>query len=355
MQLARGIAHKLRKLRQLAWESLDLLRTLDPTATGKIKVFGSPHFGGGPSTKLQQLQSIVARPGEPYAAVLCLSAVQVPLSILRLLKTRGAKLIVNQNGIYYPRWYGPGYERKNHYLRKLNELADYGFFQCEFALQGYRRWVGPPPATHTILYNAVDHKRFYPRASAQNAKTRVLFFHDIKLLNQWLWKNFLEFMNTLDPKDWNHVEWIFMGGVQAKDLHQSIKYKLSELQKKGFSIICEWSPKTNELPKILRDCDISLHLVYNDVCPNRVLEALASGLYVVALSAGGTKELLQHGGGSVVNVPETYDTQIWPEPHALAAQIQAAVQLGESGRIAAAKASQQFALPPWLKKISLSN
>src|SRR5437016_4972524 len=78
-----------------------------------LRVFGTPNHMGGPATKYGQLSEIVSSPRHPFSTVLCLSSIRVPVFLLWMLRARGAKILVNQNGVYYPRWFSGGWKSRN--------------------------------------------------------------------------------------------------------------------------------------------------------------------------------------------------------------------------------------------------
>ena len=81
--------------------------------------------------------------------------------------------------------------------------------------------------------------------------------------------------------------------IDAQDLSTSIhKY-----------ITCKGTVSFNDLPSVLSDSDILLHVKVGDWCPNAVLEAMGCGLPVVSPSFGGTKELVGEAG-ICINGPE---------------------------------------------------
>jgi glycosyltransferase involved in cell wall biosynthesis len=64
----------------------------------------------------------------------------------------------------------------------------------------------------------------------------------------------------------------------------------------------------DELPRVLRACDVSLAFQRNEACPNVVLEAMACGLPILYVESGATPELVE-GCGLPVTV-ETFSTQL---------------------------------------------
>jgi glycosyltransferase involved in cell wall biosynthesis len=306
-----------------------------------FKVVAAPSFQGGPATKLGQLGPLLAPAWSPYSAVFCFSAVQTPLALLRLLKSRGARIVVNQNGVYYPSWYPRGWERKNRYLAELNALADFSFFQSEFALESYRKFVGEPPAApkRAILHNGVDLKRFQPRATPAAQPTRVLVFADVSELTRPLWKHVLALQRKLPEQ-----AWVFMGRIHDRRVFEELG-----LNRNGAENYFDWPAA--RVPEVLRSCDVALHLVYNDVCPNKALECMASGLWVIGLSAGGTAELVGDGG-AILAVKHGFDAPDFPSLDALAAELEKFRARARECRERAVARAAKFDLAGWHRAVN---
>jgi glycosyltransferase involved in cell wall biosynthesis len=64
----------------------------------------------------------------------------------------------------------------------------------------------------------------------------------------------------------------------------------------------------DDLPRVLRACDVSLAFQRNEACPNVVLEAMACGLPILYVESGATPELVE-GCGLPVTV-ETFSAQL---------------------------------------------
>ncbi len=336
---------KVMKFRALVFQALDLLLTLQAGVRGPrtSKIFGHPDYSGGPMTKYGQLQAACAKRGEPYSTVICLSALKIPLVFLRLLKKFGARITVNQNGVYYPLWCPEGFARENNYLRKLNCLADKSFFQSVFSVESYRKWVGDPPSAHSLLYNAVNRKIFFPdwQRSAESAQLRVLVFLDFRESSRELWLHATSLILGLSLPE---VRWVLVGKKEDAELWALLRQKLA-----GREVEWHTSPTPGELPGIIRGCDVALHFVFNDVCPNKVLECLASGVFVICSSAGGTKELVEKGGGEVISVKEGYQSREYPTTQEVQESLARFQARSEYFRREAFQASEAFDLGDWIK------
>jgi len=307
-----------------------------------VKPFGRPGFQGGPMTKFLQIQPIAADRNAPYSAVFCFSSVSVPLFLLRVLKLFGVRVLVNQNGVYYPAWYPKGYQRKNRYLRRLNALADHSFFQSRFALESYREWVGAPPVNHSILHNGVDLVKFYPDESRarDSARVRLLVFTDVSEFTRPVWRYVLGLMKSQEVKG---VSWVFAGRILSPETFQ-------ELGLDGLGAETHFDVPPGEVPALLRGCDLALHLIYNDVCPNKVLECLASGVWVIGTATGGTEELLE-GTGAVLSVARGYGEPQFPPHQALAAAIAEFSARPETCLARARAQAERFGIEDWYRTV----
>lgn len=310
-----------------------MLLTLRPGRNRRpfVKVAGKPLFKGGPATKYAQLAPISASRFGGFSTVLCLSSVSTPIFFLRVLKALGARIFVNQNGVYYPAWFPVGWERKNAYLKSLNELADHVFFQSEFALRSYARWVGDPPARRSLLYNPVDTSIFFPRDGADELLVRVLVFMDVSEFTRPVWEHVLGFRAQFLLEGF---EWVYVGRVLDVKIAQRLGI----------------APVEGDVPSLLRGCDVAFHLVYNDVCPNKVLECMASGVWVIGTSAGGTSELLGDAG-AVLPVREDYGAPEYPTFEAMGEALLEFTKNKKEFRARAAARARNFEIQTWLSTI----
>lgn len=320
---------------------LILVVTLRPNTRGdrRFKVLAPPGFLGGPATKFEQARPLLADRWAPYSTVLCFSAVHTPILLLRILKKLGARIIVNQNGVYYPSWFPRGWKRKNRYLSELNALADHSFFQSEFALASYREWVGAPPARRSVLHNGVDLGRFQPRASVDaSTPPRVLVFADVSPLTRLLWEHVLGLQSRVPD-----ARWVFMGRVHDRAVFAGLRLAQAAAE-------THFDPASARVRETLRSCDVALHLVYNDVCPNKVLECLASGLWVIGLSAGGTAELVGDAG-AILSVRHGYEAPDFPSWDSLASELARFRANARACRASALARAARFSLDDWRRAL----
>ncbi|MEW6055136.1 MAG: hypothetical protein AB1540_00860 [Bdellovibrionota bacterium] len=346
---------KIKMVLSIGRQFLELLFTLKPKEKSRtpIKVLAKPAFLGGPATKVSQLTEIMAHRRQHYSSVFCLSAVHTPIFLLRILKLLGAKVVVNQNGVYYPSWFPLGWEEKNAYLRRLNVLSDHTFFQSEFALRSYKQWVGDLPKNYSILHNPVDTRKFLPleEGALKNNALRVLVFADVSEFTEPLWqcvKGLLHYME-FHPLERVSVEWTLMGRILSGKVFD--RHQLGELDKiEKLKIKMVWEPEAHVVPERIREHDVALHLVYNDVCPNKVLECLASGLGVIGLSAGGTVELVGDAG-ITLNVPQGFGKPAFPAYSELREALSSYFAQKQEYRRRAVLRAQQFDLTLWHEKV----
>ena len=83
---------------------------------------------------------------------------------------KGARVVLNQNGVAYPAWYGDGWQAVNAPMRELLTRADHVFYQSEFCRQSADRFAAPAGGRQEILYNAVDTHAFTPMATRLPAR-----------------------------------------------------------------------------------------------------------------------------------------------------------------------------------------
>jgi glycosyltransferase involved in cell wall biosynthesis len=328
--------------KSLHW--LSLAATAHADSRG-IKLLSKPGYRGGPGTKSAQLGALLAGRFDPFGILIALSAAAAPLALVRYLKARGVRLLVNQNGVYYPSWAGETYAAKNAYLKQLNDLADHTFFQSHFAQESYEKWVGQSPKNSSILHNPVETTLFHPVERASDSFT-ILHFCDFREAYRPYWDYFFGWLGK-NPSIPGDARVLAVGNVGEGG--QAI---LNELRDRTWGRLVEFHSNVEReaLPGLLARADLMVHLIYNDVCPNKVLEAMACGVWPVCVSAGGSKELVGDAG-AVLCVEAGYEAPKLPEVSLLNDAVKAFLIAPGALKAAARARAEQFDVASWRSEV----
>jgi len=314
----------------------------------RIPTLDEPAHGG--TVKFQQLERELPNEPRGFNVIYLGSSNRPPDSsrLIRLARARGAAIVLNQNGVAYPGWHGPGWERTNEPLAELLRAADHVFFQSAFCKRSSDRFLGEPNGAWEILHNPVDTDRFVPRARPDRPLTLLLGG------NQYQRYRFESAVRALALVGEDHDARLLVGGRISwhADARAAEREAAELLDQAGVAGRVELlGPFTQrEAPALYRRADVLIHTKYNDPCPTVVLEAMASGLPVVYSASGGTPELVGDAGVGI-QAPEDWERDHPPEPEALArAILQAAERRDELGPAARARAEERFALPRWIDR-----
>jgi glycosyltransferase involved in cell wall biosynthesis len=304
----------------------------------------------GGTVKFQQLEREL--PNEPQGFnVLYLGSSNRPpdsSGLIRLARARGAAIVLNQNGVAYPGWHGPGWERTNEPLAELLRAADHVFFQSAFCKRSSDRFLGEPNGASEILHNPVDTDRFVPGARPDRPLTLLLGG------NQYQRYRFESAVRALALVAEERDARLLVAGriswhADARLAEREAAELLTEVGvTERVELIGAFTQR--EAPALYRRADVLVHTKYNDPCPTVVLEAMASGLPVVYSASGGTPELVGETGVGVA-APEDWERDHPPEPQELARAIgEADDRREELGAAARARVQARFALPRWIER-----
>jgi glycosyltransferase involved in cell wall biosynthesis len=312
---------------------------------------------GGPASFRARLASGLARRGiqtiqdpmDPHCkAVLVIGATR-NLGDLFRLRRRGLRLVQRLNGMNWV------HRRKNtgvkHFLRSewanfglsfiRGWLADQVVYQSNFARQWWQTVYGGVKVPTRVIYNGVDLDTFRPDLphDRPSQRKRILLVegrlgsgYEIGL------RNAVGLVRLLAERDSEPVELMVVG--QVPDALQ----RGCEIEAPG---LLRWQGvvKRDEIARI----DRSAHLLFsgdlNAACPNSVIEALASGLPVVAFATGALPELVEGDAGRVVPWGSNYWKLEQPDLSGLADAAEGILAGQERFRAAArARAEEAFSL-----------
>ncbi len=332
-----------------------------PDTAGGIRVFYGHDFIPGPNAiaaggmvKFQALQGLLPNSPSGFNLLYIVSS-GLPVDwrpLLWLARRRNARIVWNQNGVAYPAWHGPGWQDTNRPMAVMLHAADHVFYQSAFCKLSADHFLGARDGDWEILYNAVDTRRFCPRASA--SEVRPLTLLSCGSANR-------EYRLQTAIKTLHHLH---SRGVRARlliagqlrwrrrtaDALRETRQLVSSL---GLDHDVEIRPcyTQAEAPSVYREGSILLHTQYNDACPTVVLEALASGLPVVHSDSGGVPELVgPEAGVSVPSVP-SWDRIHPPDPDLLADAVVTVMQRYQGFADAARqRALDHFDHRPWVAR-----
>jgi len=317
---------------------------------GYDRVPGVGEYATGGIVKFQRLQDLF--PNDPLRFnVMYVGSSSFPRdlrALLRLAERREAAIVWNQDGVGYPGWYGPRFERVNAPMIAAMAVADHVFFQSEFCRISAERYLVPAKGETEVLYNAVDTTFFTPgTARPDRPLTLVLGGSQYQ---RYRVEVAVETLATL-RRQGHDVRLLVTGAIRwSRDPDTGARWALDLAARNdvadAFELVGRY--RQSDAPELLRRGDILLHTKYNDPCPGTVIEAMSSGLPVVYSSSGGVPELVGEDAGIGVPAPLDWDADHPPNPKALAdAVLRVADALDAYASAARQRAVARFDIEPW--------
>ncbi len=244
----------------------------------------------------------------------------LPLHIVDFVKwakQRGAKLVVNQNGVAFPAWAGGSTSAINRPLAQLLRLADFVVYQSEFCRVSADRYLGPAPCPSQILFNPVDLAAFTPAprstgtwellsAGTHNQAFRVL--GAIETLRILRTARFPARLTIAGQLNWPGAAQAVQAAIARAELCDQVTLLPPFTQQEALAM--------------LQSTHVLLHPKYADPCPTMVIETLACGVPVVGSHTGGMPELVGEEGGVLVEVPFSYERASFPTPAQMAVAVE---------------------------------
>lgn len=273
-------------------------------------------------------------------------------ALLFIAKKRGAKVVLNQNGVAYPGWHGLGWQFTNMPLRACLKAADHVFYQSEFCLQTANRFLGVTANSYSILHNPVDSSKFVIKAQRpQNGQPWILLLGGTQY-QAYRVRIALEVCGELLRRACDirliitgELCWRSNSSACHKDLETWID---ANHMRDRVELTGKYTQE--EMPKIFCLAHILLHTKYNDPCPTIVIEAMASGLPVVYSLSGGVPELVGNSAGVGVAVTESYTTDCEPNVCDMVDAVIKVIQGWENMSKSAIDQAKNFNPSEWIEK-----
>lgn len=347
-----------KSLLRAAWRAVQTANVLGSTAVSvdksSIRLFyGGARGGdlGGPQVKIKRLSEFFPRYIWRYnVAYLLSNATYLSAYALDWLKFRRIPVVLNQNGVYYPGWYGGNWQKMNRTMGLAYHRADYVFWQSEFCRRAADHFLGRRQGPGEVLFNAIDTQHhFRPASVRQDRPFTFLLTGRIDSHMAYRVESTIGGLRAARNAGLD-CRLLVAGRIDAAALVK-IRHLVNELD---LSADVEFSgPYTQETaPKIYQSADAYVITKYLDPCPNTVLEAMACGLPVLYSASGGVPELVGPEGGVGLCVPESWEQGIHiPSSEAIGEGMieiaKRAVEMGAAGR---RRAENEFEITHWIER-----
>ena len=260
----------------------------------------------------------------------------------------GIPLVWNQNGVAYQAWAGSDVERYNEPMRRLRAKAHYVIYQSAFCRDSAERFLGPCSAENEIILNPVSLRMFRPAVAP-------LPPHPLRLLTLGTHGYAERVLATLRCarllKD-SGVDCLLTiagqlgwpGGL-AQTRREIGKLRLKE----SVTVLASFTQE--QAAELYRNHHILLHPKYLDPCPTVVIEALSSGIPVVASGSGGLPEMVPASCGELIPAPVSWEKLIPPTGEELAAAVERLLpRLQEAASAARSHAEATYDSAKWVAR-----
>jgi sugar transferase (PEP-CTERM/EpsH1 system associated) len=237
-----------------------------------------------------------------------------------------------------------GDNRKYNFLRKLvSPLVDRYITVSRDLETWLGGTVGIPPRKITQIYNGVDCARFHPPAERHEAPPIPGFAEDDSIIIGTVGR-----MQTVKDQTNLAAAFILLHRMLGKDAARIRLMMIGDgpLRDEAQTMLTDaglekqiWLPgDRNDIPDLMRAMDIFVLPSRNEGISNTILEAMASGLPVIATAVGGNVELVTEGETGALAPPG--------DPQALAETLKNYVnnpgQITRQGKSARTRAESDF-------------
>jgi glycosyltransferase involved in cell wall biosynthesis len=271
-------------------------------------------------------------------------------ALLPLIRAGHAALVWNQNGVAYPAWHGPGWERTNAPMARMLAAASHVVYQSEFCRATSDRFLGAGTAPSEVLYNAVDTGVFVPVSRTGRPDGLVILVGGTQDL-RYRFTTALEAF-VLVARARRDARMLITGRLWWGGGDATVEARRLLAESGVGDRVRLLGPYTQaEAPAVYGQADLLLHCKVNDPSPGLVVEALACGLPVVYSATGGTPEMVGPDAGIGVPGEGSFERDVPPDARRLAdAMLEVAERRAALADAARQRAVDRFDLAPWLAR-----
>jgi len=352
-ELLGGAAHAWRRLRHrraLARRRVAVPRGEVRVSYGQVLRPAVEAAVRGGHVKLLDLQEAFPESPEAFNLLYLVSSAQPPFvdELARWARSRGIRVVWNQDGVAYPAWAGRRAAGLNATMRAAMRHADHVLYQSEFCRTSAARFLGAPAAPAEVLPNCVDTERFRPADPPLPPEPWVLLAagshqHRDRVVRA------IEVVAELRRRG-RDARLVVAGLLDWKGATADLERAVRELRAETAVEVLPLYTR-QQAPPIFQRAHVLLHLKYKDPCPTVVLEALASGVPVVGSRSGGLPELVGEEAGILLDVPDSWDVLHVPAADAAADAV--VCLMGDHARWRAAarqRAERRFTREAWVAR-----
>jgi glycosyltransferase involved in cell wall biosynthesis len=263
-------------------------------------------------------------------------------ALLALARRRRIPLVWNQDGVAYPAWHGPGWERVNAPMAAGLRAAAHVLYQSAFCKLAADRYLGEPRGPWEVLHNAVDTAVYTPGTPPERPTLLVAGTHHQRYRLEVALRALVLLPEEVRLLVAGEPAW----GPGARRETEALVAQLGL----GHRVELLGAYREHEAPALYRRAGVLLHPKVMDPCPNVVVEALACGLPVVFSDNGGTPELVGDAGAGVPAALD-WERDRPPSPEAFAAAAARVLERRDELALRArARAVERFDVRPWLAR-----
>jgi glycosyltransferase involved in cell wall biosynthesis len=187
----------------------------------------------------------------------------------------------------------PPYQRRLHALAL--RLATHIVVNSRAVAEQVRRSIPSRTASITVVTNGVDLLRFRPRPQPETG-AHVLVGTVANLRPEKGLRHLVE-AAALVRERVPQARFAIWGDGPERPALESL------IQRRALGKVLELRGSTTEPERALRECDIFVLPSLSEACSNVLMEAMATGLPVIATNVGGSPDLVDHGRAGLLVPP----------------------------------------------------